>query len=313
MRLLNFSALCFLLMGPLTLAQQPVEIRWTGDRLSVRAADVLLAEVMAEVSRVTGIAIDGKEKLTGRLTIDFADLTPEDALATLLADANYIIKSAPAERAGRVAFTVMIHSSRGAHLPEDVISGPIMVRALDLLVAVDALDTAEMRKEEEDDDPDVIDDRFADTRQAAELAAQGAFGPEVESEALVKHLASVNDQIRLAALKAIGTRPMHGVALQAVVQALGDEVWEIRSAAVDILGRAKDLPSLRAVGDVLQKSHDRDVRIDALRVLARRAQPAAAPSLRAIAHDRDTVLADIAREIVAELDFREAARKATRR
>ena len=48
----------------------------------------------------------------------------------------------------------------------------------------------------------------------------------------------MNDEIRLEALKAIGTRPMEGPALKALVETFADDAWEVRNASVDI--RASD-------------------------------------------------------------------------
>ena len=122
-----------------------------------------------------------------------------------------------------------------------------------------------------------------------------------------------NEEIRFEALKGIGTRPLEGLALKAILDTLGDETWEVRNAAVDILSRATDADSLRAVGQTLQTNEDRDIRIDALRVLAFRAQPESAPYLRETLKTDDAVIRDIAGQILAEFDRREAARKANGR
>ena len=65
--------------------------------------------------------------------------------------------------------------------------------------------------------------------------------------------------------------------------------------------------SFRAVGETLKASEDRDVRIDALRVLAQRAQPASAPHLReTLKKEEDAALRDIIAFILAEFDRAEA-------
>jgi HEAT repeat protein len=93
------------------------------------------------------------------------------------------------------------------------------------------------------------------------------------------------------------------------MKALGDEVWEVRMAAVEILGRDKSRESLATLGRLLEKNDDKDVRIGALRVLALRADPESAIYLRAVLKDEDPVIRAAAEQILAELDRREQARK----
>jgi len=306
---LAWAILCVTVLCSPTFAQKPFEIAWTGERLTVHALNAPLGEVIAEVARQTGILIVGQEKLAGQLSIDFADLAPQEALTKLLADVNYIVQG----RAGANGNTssplvVMIHSMGGSTLPAEAFSGPILVRELDVLMVVEANDVVDSRREEEEDDPDAVEDQHADKIQATALATQGAFGPKAPIDSLIKLMSSVNNEIRLEALKAIGTRPMPD-ALKALIGALGDEVWEVRNRSIEILGRATDVDSLRAVGETLLTSQDRDIRIDALRVLSLRGAPESADYLRAALKDADASIREVASLMLNELDRREQAKK----
>ena len=126
------------------LAQKPFDVRWSDERLSVRAANAPLGDVMAEVARLTGIEIEGRDNLTRRLSVEFTDLTPQEALARLLEGLDYVIQRRPGQ-AGATdgALVVRIHSVDGYSLPTETFSGPILVKALDVLMAVEAIDVAE--------------------------------------------------------------------------------------------------------------------------------------------------------------------------
>jgi hypothetical protein len=299
------ACLALLLLSPAAaFAQQPFSVAWENGRLSVRASNVPIGDVFAEVVRLTGMEVVGGEKLVGRLSVDFADLAPREALSRMLVGANYLVQERPARNgAAGSQLVVRIHSMDGYALPADAVSGRILVRALEDFVTSEAAYVAEEREEEAEDDPDVVEERREDRLEASKLATQGAFGPKAHIDSLIKFMDNYNDEIRLEALKAIGTRPM-SVALETLVGALGDDVWEIRAASVEILGRATDPASLTAVGEVLEKGEDSDTRIDALRVLALRGDPASEIHLRAALKDNDALIRDVSAQLLAELDRR---------
>ena len=89
--------LCTLLAPMAAVAQQPFAVTWTNERLTVRAAEAPLADLVAEVARVMNIEIVGREKSMGRISMEFADQPMEKALAELLANVNYSIQKRAAE------------------------------------------------------------------------------------------------------------------------------------------------------------------------------------------------------------------------
>ncbi len=190
MRLLKIFGwtICLTFLCSAVYAQKPFEIGWTGDRLSVRAVNAPLGDIMAEVTRLTGIEVEGAEKLAARrVSIEFADLSAQDAFGRLLDGVNYVIqrrKGTTGQADGPLI--VRIHSVDGNAPSDQTLRGPILIKALDLYMAVELNDVTETRKEEEEDDPDAVEDRRVDKARAATLAAEGAFGPATALEALVR-------------------------------------------------------------------------------------------------------------------------------
>jgi HEAT repeat protein len=127
----------------------------------------------------------------------------------------------------------------------------------------------------------------------------------------------VNYHVRVAALQALERRPMR-VALVPLTDALGDDEFDVRNAAVEILGRAKDPESLKMVGQLLEKHTDRIVRVGAMRVMARRGDAEAAAHLSAFLEDsgiyrNDKEMRTIAQQMLDELDRRARDKQAAGR
>jgi HEAT repeat protein len=306
MRSLNFLLIICVLLAPAAMAQQPFDVKWSNDRLTVRAATAPLADVVAEVARVLDMELVGREKLTGTVSLEFADQPMDKAFAELLAHVNYSIQK---RVVGDKAVTVLRVASmaRVGNATVDV-TEPLHSPALEALVALETADDAEQKEMDADDDPDYLDDLLKEQAEAARLAAEGAFGPKADLEALLKHAQNMNvEAIRLEALKALGKRPGE-VALPPLLAALRDESWDVRSAVVGILGAARDPRSLQMVGQSLQ-SEDRDARLSALRVLALRAQPECLSHLRtflkAPPRDDEAALREAAQQLINELEWRQ--------
>jgi HEAT repeat protein len=185
------------------------------------------------------------------------------------------------------------------------------VAGLDALVVDEAEDFADA-KEADLEDPDVVEEVQEAKKEAYAMAAAGAFGPDADINALAALAQSPNEEVRLEALRAIQMRPLQP-ALQAVARALGDESWDVRTTAVEILAAARDRESLNRVGLLLVGAESRDIRIDALRVLALRAQPESAKHLQAYLKakpkDDEGVLRDAAVQMLAEFERRAEAAK----
>jgi hypothetical protein len=312
------ACLCFsiALMSGAGSAQQAPEVRWSQNRLSVVASGAPLADVVREVARLSAMEVIGADKLTGRVTINFAELPLDKAMATILEGVNYSIQERTAADGSRQQVLRILSMVRGDAAAAFNITGPLHSPALDALVAEAVVDHDDQVEVDADDDPDYYDDIRKDRLEASRLAAEGVFSAKTDLQALLKLMENYNDEIRLEALKALGTRPMPEV-LPAISAALGDAHWDVRTAAIEILSRASDPASLARVGHELVGSDDRDVKIDALRVLAARAQMESAESLRAFLKtppvDDDALLRAAAQQLINELEWRAKNARSERR
>jgi len=292
-------------------AQVPPDVTWANGGLTVHAAEAPLSDVLQKVAQLTGIVLVGQEKLAGNVSVDFANLPPEPALVKLLANVNYVVQEiVGADANAPRQLVVRIHSMTEGTQRDSALTGSISVPALESLFVEEMHDVADEKEvEADDDDPDAFEDARKDKFDAAKLASEGAFGPDADVKQLLKLVENYyNDDIRLEALKALGARPIE-VSRRAAIKALGDEVWEIRMTAVEILGRDKSPGSLATLGRLLEKSEDTDVRIGTLRVLALRADPQSEVYLRAVLKDDDPTIRAAAEQILAELDRRARAKR----
>ena len=294
-------------------AQRPFDVKWVNEQISVHASDASLADVIGEVARLTGIEVTGGDKLIGRISVDFANLAPKEALSKILTGVNYVVQERPAAKGSAASpLVVSVHSMAGDVSPANAFSGPLEVPTLIARVAAEAADVDDGKEIESDDDPDAVaDEVHEDKLGASRLTNEGAFGPKATVGSLIKLMDNYNDEIRVEALKALASRPMQA-ALTPLVKALGDEAWDVRTVAVEALGRASDRGSLRAVGKVLEKSDDDDARLDALRVLAQRGDPESVPYLKAVLKDADSFIRETAERMLFELDRREQAKQAAK-
>jgi hypothetical protein len=306
------------LVCSVSFAQSAFDVKWANERLTVSAANAPLIDVVREVSRLSGIEVVGAEKLSGSVSAEFRDLAPKQALDTLLTGVNYLITERPVAAGSRGRqLVVHVHSMAGTAPAAANTSrtaapavAPLVVPALEALVAEEA-ETAAEEREEEEADPDLDELRAAERAKVSELASAGAFGPEANVSALITLAGDGhNHHVRLEAVKALGTRPM-STAVGALVRALGDEAWEVRSAAVDILGRATDAQSLAAVGGLLA-SDEREIQISALRVIALRADTRSADHVRTLLTMKDVEpeIVQAANQLLAEFDLRARAQRA---
>jgi hypothetical protein len=305
------ACVAFVLLCAPAFAQQPLDITWANGGLTVHVSEAPLADVIQKVSQLIGIEVIGQEKLTGSVSVDFASLPTEPALVKLLTNVNYVIQEvAGSEPNAPQHLLLRVHSMSDGRTAPRTMDGAIQVPALENLMTEEMHDAADEKEvEADDDDPDAVADARREKLEAAKLASEGAFGPDADVKQLLKLVENYyNDEVRLEALKALGTRPLD-VSRRPAIKALGDEVWEIRLTAVEILGRDKSRESLATLGRLLEKNDDKDVRIGALRVLALRADPGSADYLRAVLKDEDPVIRAAAEQILAELDRREQARK----
>ena len=301
--------LAFCAWTALTTAQSQTRftVNWVNDRLSVRAEDAPLFDVVAEVARLTGLKVVGAEKLQGRLTVDFTELAAVDALKSLLTEVNYFVQHESGVGQERLGLIVRVHSMAKTTAATVSAVKALRVPAIDAIIESEAEDRAE-ELEDELDDPDVEEENKKNLQAAQELALNGAFGKAVAPRELWRYMKHENPEIRLEAIKALAQRPISD-SLTPLVEAVADDSIEVRRTAIDALGHASDAESMTRIGLVLEKDPVTEARYGALRIVALRADPAAIVHLRKAATDEDLMIREAVAQLLAE--FQRLAREKT--
>jgi hypothetical protein len=298
-----------LILWSAAFAQAALDVAWVHERLTVHVVNVPLGEILDEISRLTGLEIIGRDKVSGRTSADLTNEPMEKALAVLLEGVNYSIQSQAAEQGRSRKLSVRILSMSRTDPVVVKTTGPLQSAALDALAAEAVSDHEDEVEAETEDDPDYQANIQKEKLEASRLAAEGAFGPGVDVRSLAKLLDNYNDQIRLEAIKALGTRPIADV-LEYLVNTLGDDFWDVRNASLEILSAAKDPQSLQRVGLLLTQTDEREAQVDALRVLAARAHADSMAHLdaflRAVPKD-EALLRSAAQQMLDELQARGGA------
>jgi hypothetical protein len=294
----------FLLFGQTH--QQGLDVTAANGRLTVHVSSAALRDVVREISRLTGIQVTGDNRLTGPISDDFSDLPTTEALERILVHVNYLIVKVPRSKAATSEqLAVYIHSMSSADDAATETSGPIHAPALETLIALDAAD------EEEPDDDTAAEDE--EDEKEPHVAHKGEIDPNTNTRDLIT-IADDDDaaaSVRAQALNILGNRPLDRASLEALVRALSDDSSKVRSAAIEVLGRATDSASLETVGRLLDEpddDNDEHLQISALRVLALRADAASVPHLLILANAQEgnPTHREAANQIVAQLLDRKA-------
>jgi hypothetical protein len=290
-------------------AQAPLTVSWANDRLSVRASDALLSDIVAEVGRLAGVQVIGSDNLAGRLTVDFADLLIIEALRTLLTDVNYFVHEQRESQGSRTWLVLRVHSMARANATPAFPSAVSLlgIPAIDALIEIEAAEAADGELDEQED-PDLQEENRANKLEAKALAASGAFGVQASVSTLLEYMKSEKGEIRLEAVKAFSKRPI-AMSLAPLTEALADDSIAVRRAAIEVLGRATDRESLEKVGLLLEKHPESLVRFGALRILALRGDPASIVHLDAVTKDPDAAISEIANQLIFEFFRRARANK----
>lgn len=88
-------ALTWLLAVPSARAADPasgISVRYEHERLSIRATDAPLPEVLAELARVTGAEIGGRARPDAKVTADFENLPLVEALEHVLGNGSFALR-----------------------------------------------------------------------------------------------------------------------------------------------------------------------------------------------------------------------------
>ncbi|MGE0815643.1 MAG: HEAT repeat domain-containing protein [Vicinamibacterales bacterium] len=235
--------------------QSAVVVSWAGDRLSVTAANVPLADVLREIALRTGSKIVGLEQATERVSIDVHDATLSYVLHLLLSDVdvNYVYRARPATRTGVAMWLAGATAPRASACPAGGCGGPAVI-AVDGAAA--PLTTSWTT------DPGPVDN-------VARLTADGAFGAGATQASLIGLTKDPDFNVRIMAIQTLALQ-MTPEGVAAIREALNDEHPFVRGEAIALMGELGSSPGTTALVGELLEHPNHEVRETAAIVLGER-------------------------------------------
>lgn len=292
--LIGHCALVLALTGT-AFAQNPT-VSWANDRLTVRAKNAPLAELVTEVAAKAGMTVVGIAKLTGQRSIELVDLPLGEALPKLLDGVNYLVT-----RRNSV-YQIRIHSMGGSSRAEGVEKGPLHIPGL-----------TDLRVGEHNQVSDTLDSEEVDEDEQDELVELEEIGQAKGAESLQGLLEAMKSDFFVVRVRAVQLLAQYNepAALAAVLSALGDDDADVSLAASDALAEMPGEAVVPALFQRLAPKVEVDVQGGALRTVALRADLATIPLLQKSMPSIHPQLQEVAALILKRLEDRaKAAAKA---
>ena len=292
--LVGYCALLLMLHG--VAYAQTTSVSWANERLTVRAVNAPLAELVTEVAAKTGITVLGLDKLSGRRSIELADLSLSEALPKLLEDVNYLVT----RRNGM--FQIRIHSMSGSARAQAAETGPLHVPGL-----------TDRRVGEHNQVSEVLDLEEVDEDEQDELIELEEVGQAKGAESLQGLLEAMSSDYVVVRVRAVQLLAQHNepAALAAVISALRDEDLDVSLTASDALAEMPGDAVAKALFQQLAPKVEVSVQGGALRTLALRADIATIPLLQKVIPSIHPQLQEVAAVVLKKLEDRaKAAAKA---
>ena len=275
-----------LLIASPALAQKSLEVEWKAGRLSVRAENTALSEILREVARQTGLEVRGHEGLQEEVSVRFADLPLDDALRKLLDRVNSLIvgEPSPQGRPRPVLGVVFERQTEPVALREeqgDRLSALTGILTKGGTEAEQALFSAAL-----DPDPSI-------RGLASETLA--ARNSQEDFQTILKAATAEDALTRLMALQVLSQHET--VALPALAKALSDRDMEVKGYAMQMLAQKRSPEALAALGQVL---HDPDpaFRQYALKFLGQLGDPTSLSYIGLALHDKDEAVRGLAADLL---------------
>lgn len=265
------------------------------ERLTVRARDVSVGELVDEIARRHGLVVISREPLDERVSLELERLALPEALGRILRHYSFALQAAQAPGGSR----------NGAEAAEGKLwvfsRAPVETRAslearfTDRIEASDALDAEELiaRSSLALGDHDARA-RLSAVSTLAEVGDQHAVAP-LTAAALSDGEPSVREEAAYA-LGAIGGQ----MSIDVLEQALIDPDGDVRGAAIDAFTQIGGDASARALAVALT-DRDASLRADAVDALGEIGGETAIGLLRRALQDERSAIRDAAAEYLAEL------------
>lgn len=285
--LVGYCALLLMLHG--VAHAQTSSVSWANERLTVRAVNAPLAELVTEVAAKAGMTVVGLDKLSGRRSIDLADLSLGEALPKLLEDVNYLVT----RRNGM--FQIRIHSMSGSVGAQTAETGPLHVPGL-----------TDQRVGEHNQMSEVLDLEEVDEDEQDELIELEEIGQAKGAESLQGLLEAMTSDFVVVRVRAVQLLAHHNepAALAAVISALRDEDVDVSLTASEALAEMPGDAVVKALFQQLAPKVEVSVQGGALRTVALRADIATIPLLQKAMPSIHPQLQEVAAVILKKLEDR---------
>lgn len=236
---LCFFLLFFLFSSQMLAEAAPLEVKWKGCLLSVKAEGVPLSIIIREISSQTGLRVSGSEQLEKPVTIHFSNLTLHEGLKKLLAYLNYTLLLEKSTPDGDLLPTLLlvVGSTGNGIMSIDIISSEednylqILDRNTRLLRIMELLRTTPDQAVEVLRDATVdndIDIRHLAFQQLSQMTSDKGL------PAIKVRLDHPDPEIRMMAIEAMASKGEE-YALEVALSALNDSEESVRNMAEGIL------------------------------------------------------------------------------
>jgi len=282
---------------------QSIHVDWVRERLTIIAADVPLADVLAEVGRQTGSTFVDAQRAAGTITIEIRSARLLDALRTLLAETNYIMSRpqwTSADAGPQVVVWLHGRAPKGLSDPcgatTSASAGRVRcdpeVRMSDVMLSGDAA------LSHVDDDVTTI----RPETEAARLERAGFFNVNVAESSLLTAAKSSDPDVRVRALQTIGIQGTKA-GLQALRDGLNDPNPFVRAEALDMLvSQGTGSESVRQLTELLDHK-DPAVRFPAVVALGEQSGDEAEFQLKRALNDDDDAVKESAAQLLQQKEL----------
>ncbi len=283
---------CALVVALCGVADAQTSVSWANQRLTVRAVNAPLAELVAEVATRVGMTVIGVNRLQGQRSIDISDLPLAEALPKVLDGVNYLITRYNG------AFQIRIHSMSGSGRATPVEKGPLHVPGL-----------TDRRVGEHQQVSETLDFEEVDEDEQEELIGLEEIGKTLAADSLLELLEAMESDFFVVRVRAVQLLAQFKDprALASILAALGDEDYDVSLAASDTLAEMPGEAVTKALFQQFAPRVEPDVQFGALRALALRADLATIPLLMKSMPVMNPLLHELAADVLGKLEARAKA------
>jgi hypothetical protein len=279
-------------------SDQLAVVECTGDRVTVRAVNAPLRNLVEEVAARTGIVLTGVEELTGAESIDIRNEYLEAALKALLEHVNYVVTREEG------ILHLRIHSM--VHEPPAPVE-PISIAGLTDVIVGGPRTAPQLDVRAQPKDPDDEDKEEEESEENEELANLERATQSIDDDATLQISASLTSDhvnVRIRALHLLAARAVDPDALAEIASAFSDENSEVVLTASNLLASIPGSAAQEAIESLLLPDSAPELHYAALRSLALRGDPSSITAVRRAAEQGPAEVREYAGQLLTALEQR---------